>query len=98
MKKLLWASLLCTAVGFGGDFSLTDVKGKTVSYASLRGDTTVVIFISTQCPVSNGYNERMNALHDDYSRRGVHFIFINANANESAAEVEEHARSHGFSF
>jgi len=57
-----------------------------------------VIFVSTSCPISNGYNDRMKAVYHDYSARGVHFIFINANNNEPAAEVAEHAKAHGFPF
>jgi peroxiredoxin len=65
----------------------------------LKGDgATVVIFVSTACPISNGYNDRMKAIYNQYSARGVHFVFINANNSESAAEVAEHAKAHGFPF
>ena len=81
-----------------GDFAITDLKGARVNFSSLKGDITVVMFISTKCPVSNGYNERMEALYKDYTSKGVKFVFINANYNEPPAEVEEHSRMHGFSF
>lgn len=80
------------------DFNLTDLKGNPVKYSALKGGTTVVIFIATQCPVSNAYNERMKAVYNDYASKGVHFVFINANSTEPAAEVEAHAHSHGFPF
>jgi peroxiredoxin len=81
-----------------GDFQLTDLKGTPVNYSALKGDTTVVMFIATKCPISNGYNERMKALYTDYAAKGVKFVFINANSTEPADEVAEHARSHGFAF
>jgi hypothetical protein len=40
----------------------------------------------------------MKALYDEYTRQGVHFLFLNANNSEPAAVVAEHARSHGFDF
>lgn len=80
------------------DFSVKDVKGKTVPLSSVKGDVTVVAFIATQCPVSNAYNERMNALYNDYAPKGVKFVFINSNNTEPAAEVEQHASKHGFPF
>jgi cytochrome oxidase Cu insertion factor (SCO1/SenC/PrrC family) len=80
------------------DFTVTNPAGAPVHYTALRGGVTVVLFIATQCPVSNSYNDRMNAVYDDYSAKGVKFVFINANVNESAAEVAEHARKHGFHF
>ncbi len=80
------------------NFTIQDLKGDPVKFSDLRGDLTVVVFIATQCPVSNAYNERMQALYNDYVPRGVRFIFINANSTEPAAEVAAHAASHGFSF
>jgi peroxiredoxin len=80
------------------DFTVMDLKGAPMTYASLKGGTTVVIFIATRCPVSNSYNQRMNAIYDDYSRKGVKFVFINSNGNEPASEVAQHAREHGLHF
>ena len=80
------------------DFRLTDLKGNPVEYSSLKGNVTVVTFISATCPVSNAYNDRMRALFADYSGRGVKFVFVNANQNEPASKVEEHSRSVGFEF
>jgi peroxiredoxin len=108
MKGLLvGAVFLLTAVSFGQefkigskvqDFTLADVKGAPVSYAKVKGDVTVVVFIATKCPISNAYNDRMNAVYKNYAARGVHFVFVNANASEPASEVEEHAKAHGFAF
>ncbi|MDX6695884.1 MAG: hypothetical protein QOF02_3487 [Blastocatellia bacterium] len=81
------------------DFSLPDVNGKTHSLASLKGKNgTVLIFISTQCPVSNAYNERMEKLAEDYAARGVNVIGINANATESADDIKAHAAAHKLTF
>ena len=66
--------------------------------AALGQDIKVVLFISTICPVSNSYNLRMKNLYRDYAPKGVKFEFLNANQNETQAEVEEHARRAGFPF
>jgi peroxiredoxin len=80
------------------DFSVQDLDGKSISFASLHGPITVVTFVSVQCPVSNGYNQRMNALFKDYAPKDVKFIFVNANRTESANDVRNHAKSVGFVF
>ncbi|HWB99558.1 MAG TPA: redoxin domain-containing protein [Bryobacteraceae bacterium] len=109
MKRLplLGALILCCLLAFGqefkvgskvSDFQITDLRGNAVSYSALKGDITVVVFIATKCPVSNGYNGRMTALYNDYASKGVKFVFVNANASEPASEVEEHARTHQFPF
>jgi len=80
------------------DFQLVDLQGASHSFDSLRSDTTVIVFIATRCPVSNAYNQRMEALYKDYSSKGVKFLFVNANVNEPVQEVKEHAQQVGFTF
>lgn len=81
------------------DFTLADIDGQPHSLASLRGENgTLLIFISTQCPYSNAYNERMEALHQEYSGRGVRVVGINPNRTEPVPEVRNHARERGLTF
>lgn len=81
------------------DFTLPDADGKDRTLASLKGKSaTVLIFIATRCPVSNGYNERMKTLASDYASRGVNVVGINANSTEPIEEVKQHAADKGFTF
>ena len=59
---------------------------------------TVVMFISTRCPVSNAYDVRMEELEKAFGSRRVRFIGVNSNVNEPPAEIAAHAREHGFTF
>lgn len=108
MRRVL-ATAACLLAGglFGQDyklgtkvpgFNLQDLNGKAVTLAATGGPITVVTFVATECPVSNAYNERMNAIYKEYSGRGVKFIFANANRTEPASEVAEHSRRVGFLF
>jgi peroxiredoxin len=99
--SLLLAGTLAAELRIGStvqDFALKTVDGKDVKFSELAGDVTVVTFIATQCPISNDYNERMKSLYADYSGKGVKFVFINSNNTEPAAEVKQHAATHGFQF
>ncbi len=82
------------------NFKLKDVKDKEHALKDLSRDkkATVMMFISTECPVSNDYNERIVALHNDYKDQGVQFIGINSNKNESVKEIAEHNRANKFGF
>ena len=81
------------------DFTLPDVDGKTHSLASLKGKNgSVVIFIATQCPVSNAYNERMEKLAQEYSARGINVIGINSNSTEAVDVVKAHAATNKLTF
>lgn len=77
--------------------SLRDLTSKPVTF-STTGKVTAVIFYSTQCPISNEYNDRLQALYRDYSAKGVQLIFADANVNESVREITEHSKAAGFPF
>ncbi len=81
------------------DFKLPDTNGAERSLKSLSGKNgAVLIFISVQCPVSNGYNERMEKLAEDYKAKGVNVIGINSNVTEPVSAVRAHAADKHFTF
>jgi peroxiredoxin len=74
------------------NFSLPDIDGKTQSLADLKGSKGVVlVFVSIQCPVVRGYNERINELAKAYKAKGIALVGIDSNITESAADVKAHA-------
>jgi peroxiredoxin len=82
------------------DFSLPNARdGKSVN---LLGDgkqkATVVMFISTRCPVSLAYDARMRSIAAEFETKGVRFVAINSNVAEMPQEIKEHAAKAGFSF
>ena len=80
-------------------FSLPDTNGVTVEVGNWdKSKATVILFVATQCPVSNAYNVRMEKLAKDYSAKGVKFVGVNSNKQESSAEIAEHSRENGFTF
>ena len=108
MKRWLTAILFAAAVLLPAqefkvgsrvpDFSLKQLNGSPVQFSALKGEVTVVMFVAVQCPVSNAYNERMNALYQDYAGKGVHFVAVNSNRTEPASAVADHAKHHNFGF
>ncbi|MGI8468421.1 MAG: redoxin domain-containing protein [Pyrinomonadaceae bacterium] len=81
------------------NFSLPDVDGEARSLNDLKGEKgTAIIFLSAQCPVVKGYNERINQIADDYKSKGINFIGINSNASESLDWVKSNAVEVGYKF
>ena len=81
------------------DFTLTDAAGAAHTLASLEGKNgTVLIFVATQCPVSNGYNDRMEKLAQDFKAKGINVVGINSNSTESASDVKDHATKNNLTF
>ena len=85
-------------VGSKIDLIRLSLDGANARIEPSAAKATAVVFVSTQCPVSNAYNERFNELYRDYQNRDVQFVFVNANANEALAEVNSHAKAHNFAF
>ena len=81
-------------------FTLKNYDGKEygLEKALKESKLAVVMFIATQCPVSNAYNERMAKLHEQYGRIGVSFVGINSNKQEGVSEIATHAKAKGFKF
>ncbi|MEO6726691.1 MAG: redoxin domain-containing protein [Blastocatellia bacterium] len=80
------------------EFELKDLSGKSRALKSYRGKPVVITFISARCPISKMYQDRIRAVADDYAKQGVAFLAINANADESIAEVRTHAAQNNLSF
>lgn len=104
--RLLSAMLATSIVLSAGEFpvgsklpAIAVADGeKAVNFGFGDDKAVAVVFTSTNCPVSNDYNERMQQVYTDYQAKGVKFVFVNANTNEPSAEVDSHAKKHGFAF
>ena len=74
------------------NFSLADTNGKMQTLNDLKGKNgAVIIFVSSQCPVVRGYNERMKQIATDYKAKGINVIGINSNVTENGEQVKTHA-------
>ncbi|MGI8640295.1 MAG: redoxin family protein [Pyrinomonadaceae bacterium] len=74
------------------NFKLFDTTGKEQSFNDLKGKNgAVVVFLSTQCPVVRGYDERISKIAEGYKAKGINFIGVNSNSTESPEQVKKHA-------
>lgn len=81
------------------NFTLPDVGDNLHSLDGFKDSKAIVLmFIATQCPVSNDYNERIAKLSKDYSNKGISFIGINSNKQESVDEIRDHSKKNKFNF
>lgn len=112
MKLLLVASALLGMMG--GDhkdgiplghkapeFSLTSMeKGATAKkFSEISKDKiTVVDFWSCRCPFSIAWEDRLKALHDEYSKKGVEFVVIDSNSTENAEDIEKYKETAKFPY
>ena len=81
-----------------GEFKLSDVQGKSHALSSYSGKIVVLAFWSFKCPVALGYTERIRALGERYSGKGVVLLGVASNSNETPAELRRNVTNLGLVF
>ncbi|MBX7167794.1 MAG: redoxin domain-containing protein [Pirellulales bacterium] len=75
------------------DFSLADTAGTVRTLAQLADRPAVVVaFLGVECPLVGLYIPRLNELAAEYADRGVAFLAINSNQQDSLAEISHLAQ------
>jgi peroxiredoxin len=81
------------------DFSLKDTEGKRIALSAFKDrKAVVVVFLGTQCPVNNAFLPRLAELHKEFASRGVQFLAVNANHQDSPRHIAAHARRYAIPF
>src|SRR6516162_2006189 len=75
------------------NFTLVDLSGKPWSlYDQSDQKAIVLVFVSSECPMSNGYLPVLAELAKTYAPKGVAFVAVNANPEEKAEQIAAHAK------
>jgi len=90
------------AVGVGkqvGDFTLKDFHGQPHSLAAHKDSKLVVlVFLGTECPLAKLYAPRLVELAKEFEPKGVAFLGVNSNRQDSPTEIAAYARTHEIEF
>ncbi|HEV3236357.1 MAG TPA: redoxin domain-containing protein, partial [Gemmataceae bacterium] len=80
-------------------FSLKDSAGKEISLDDFKGKKAVVVaFLGTECPINNAYSPRFAELSKTYADKGVQFLGINSNCQDTPAAVAKHVKEFSIPF
>lgn len=80
-------------------FQLTAADGTEVALLAKPAEKiTVVCFLGTECPLARLYGPRLNKLAEEFAARGVRFVGVNSNSQDSPKDVAVFAKDHGISF
>lgn len=72
-------------------FSLSDASGAVHSTQDLRrAKATVLLFVATDCPNSNTYAPALARMYRDFSARGIVFLAVYSDPDDTAAKVASH--------
>jgi thiol-disulfide isomerase/thioredoxin len=81
------------------EIPLQDGSGKTHTLAEFKGRKALaLVFLGTECPIANSYAPELAALSQEYAPKGVQVLGINANPDETTAQVAAHTRSYRLPF
>jgi len=80
-------------------FTLKDYRGKQVSLEDYKDKKLVVVaFLGTECPLAKLYAPVLSKMSKEYKSKGVVFLGINANRQDSITEIASYAERHGVLF
>jgi peroxiredoxin len=81
------------------DFQLNNHKGETYSLATYSEQPIIVIAIlGTECPLAKLYGPRLQQFSNDYAKQGVTVIGLNANSQDSLADIKAYVQKHDIEF
>jgi hypothetical protein len=90
--------LMCAPSGLAGQVRLLDLDNRSVDplHAAPTVKATVLLFISTDCPISNRYAPEVARLFQAFASKGVGFWLIYPNPAESPRAIRDHLKSFAF--
>ena len=81
------------------NFSARDFRGKETSLKDFADSKAiVVVFLGTECPQAKLYAPRLVQMAAEFKDRGVAFIAIDSNQQDSVTELGHYAQEHKFEF
>lgn len=81
------------------DFELRNHRGATWKLNDVpRGNLVVIAFLGTECPLAKLYGPRLNELQQEFGKRGVTFVGINSNTQDSLTEITNYVTKHKISY
>jgi hypothetical protein len=79
----------------GGAYGF-DLRGRPIyQLASTHGEAVVLLFIATDCPISNRYVPEIQRLEKEFAGKPVAFWLVYPNATETAEGVLRHQTDYG---
>jgi Redoxin len=76
-------------------FLLVALQARTAP--SHADKTEVLLFIRSDCPISNRYAPELERLYKRYSHSGIDFLLVYPEAGLTAAAMKQHGQDYGYS-
>lgn len=81
------------------DIALRDIHGNQLNLSDVADNPILVVaFLGCECPLARLYAPRLAELYDEFAPRGVGFVGINSNRQDTLSKIEHFARAHKLPF
>ena len=81
------------------DFTLNDFLGAKRSLSEWKNrPVMVVVFLGTECPLAKLYGRKLAELDRQFGDKGVQFLGVNSNRQDTLQEIAGYAKKHGIEF
>ena len=74
-----------------------DLQGHQVAPLDTQATATTLIFVRSDCPISNRYAPEMQRLHDEYDPAGMQFYLVFPDPDETPESIQRHTADHNLS-
>ena len=92
--------LAAMALGCAGPQEATNtfssVRGQRIQIPAPQAKATVLVFISSTCPIANGYAPEINRLTGDYKSRGIAFFLVHTEKDLTQEQAEAHLKKFSY--
>ncbi len=84
--------LVCVlALAASGPVVVRDVDGRSLSLlAPARGKTELLLFVNTECPISNRYAPEITRICGEYQAKGVNCVLVYPDQTTTVAAIGKH--------
>jgi peroxiredoxin len=94
---ILLASLAVASDGSPAQLRLLDLSGQAVDPLHATGSKAVVVlFIRTDCPISNRYAPEVRRLYEKFTALGVTFWLVYPDPDESVEMIRQHIKEYEY--
>src|SRR6187401_2411441 len=88
--------IVLSSVLLSGAAQVRDVDGTARDLFAPAGAASVLVFVASDCPISNGYAPEIQRICRDYRTRGVACSLVYEDMSIDAARVRAHREAYGY--
>jgi hypothetical protein len=97
MRGLRFLAMCAAAtVGFGAALGTMDLDGRAADPFAVPAKVRVLVFVRTDCPISNRYAPELKRLFREFAARSAVFSMVYADPSESSANIRHHMEEYAF--